>query len=89
MQDFPTAESDILFLNDTVQQYKTTWDQNEPKLCIVFNHKDLSLITDSLNRFSSYVSLNSYADTKTELNVLEMQVEKANHVMGFNLQNIF
>ncbi len=70
---------------DSIKQY---WDQKESMLCLVFNHKDMSIITDGLSRVRSYTENNDYENGIVELKVLKENTEKQPHVMGFNIHNI-
>lgn len=54
----------------------------------MFNHKDLSTITDTLSRLSSSVNNNDYDNAIIEVNLLKEYSEKNRHIMGFNLQNL-
>lgn len=68
-----------------VQNY---WISVEDNLSLMFNHKDLSTITDTLSRLSSYVKNNDYDNAIAEVNLLSSYAEKNHDIMGFNLQNL-
>lgn len=71
-----------------VTRIKEEWDNKEPNLCLMFNHKDLSLVTDSLSLIQAYVIINNYPDAFAQMHLLKEYAEKNDHVMGFNMQNL-
>lgn len=75
-------------VSNNVFELKQFWDKHEHNLFLMFNHKDLSIITDSLTRLYTYVSYNNFDDAVTEVNVLKEYTEKNELIMGFNFQNI-
>lgn len=72
----------------SVKKVKNYWDGFEDDLCLMFNHKDLSTITDTLSRLYSYVGNNDYDNAIAEVNLLKEYAEKNRHIMGFNIQNL-
>ena len=78
----------ISSLTQTVAGLKEQWDSQEESLCLMFNHKDLSCITDTLTRLLASVKNNDYDNAIIEVNILKEYSKKNRHVMGFNLQNI-
>ena len=54
----------------------------------MFNHKDLSAITDSLTRLKSYIYNNDYDNAVAEVDLLNEYARKNRHIMGFNMQNL-
>ena len=85
---FRENQNEISVLYEDVTTLKDNWNNVEPNLCLMFNHKDLSLITDSLTLIQSYVELNDYEDAYAQLILLKEYAEKSDHVMGFNFQNL-
>lgn len=81
--------SDLSALENEVERIKDDWQKKELKLCLMFNHKDLSTITDALNRLHTNITLNDYDNALIEINLLKAYSENSIHVMGFNFQNIF
>lgn len=81
-------ENDVTVVSSDVLALKHFWDKYEHGLFLMFNHKDLSTITDSLSRLYSYTSNNNYDDAIAEVNLLKEYAEKNVHIMGFNIQNI-
>ena len=81
-------EDDVTKVSARVLELKQFWDGNEHALFLMFNHKDLSTITDSLSRLYSYTSNNNFDDAIAEVNLLKEYSEKNVHIMGFNIQNI-
>lgn len=81
-------ENNLTIVTKDVDILKDYWDSKEHGLFLMFNHKDLSAVTDSLSKLKSYVSSNNYNDAITEVNLLKEYTEKNIHIMGFNIQNI-
>ena len=81
-------ENDITFLTERVDNLKKEWDSDESKLCLMFNHKDMSSITDSITKLRNYTESNNYDDAIVEVHVLKEYAEKNFHIMGFNIHNI-
>lgn len=75
-------------VSNNVKDAKDYWNSKEDALCLMFNHKDLSTVTDTLNRLYSYVSNNDYDNAIAEVNLLKEYSEKNKHIMGFNFQNL-
>lgn len=71
-----------------VKKVRDYWSKHEENLCLMFNHKDLSTITDTLSRLSSSVTNNDYDNAIIEVNLLKEYSEKNRHIMGFNMQNL-
>ena len=88
IDDFENHKNDITVLSKDVSEIKSFWDDRECTLCLMFNHKDLSDVTDSLNKLKTYTDLNDYDDALTELYLLQNFSSKATHIMGFNIHNI-
>ena len=81
-------EEDITVVAEKLQELEDFWDDRECTMCIMFNHKDLSMVSDSLNRLNSYTKNNNYDDAIAEIHLLEEYIEKAEHIMGFNVHNV-
>ena len=73
---------------NSVKKTKEYWNKNEIVLTLMFNHKDLSTITDTLSRLYSYVENNDFDNAIAEVNLLKQYSEKNKWIMGFNFQNI-
>ena len=73
---------------NSVKKTKEYWNKNEIILTLMFNHKDLSTITDTLSRLYSYVENNDFDNAIAEVNLLKQYSEKNKWIMGFNFQNI-
>lgn len=71
-----------------VDKVKNSWDKKEPTLCLMFNHKDLSTITDTLALYRAYVYNNDFDNAIAQISLLKEYAEKNDHVMGFNIQNL-
>lgn len=88
---FPVYEEnkdDISILTEDANKIEQQWDKNEQLLCLMFNHKDIGAMTDSLTRLVEYTKQNNYDDAIVELNVLKEYTEKNHTIMGFNIHNI-
>ena len=48
-------KDNLIPILDKVDHIKKDWDHAEPVLCLMFNHKDLSTITDTLSKYRAYV----------------------------------
>lgn len=81
-------KDNIINILTEVDNVKNDWDQKEPTLCLMFNHKDLSTVTDTLALYRAYVSNNDYDNAIAEICLLKEYAEKNDHVMGFNFQNL-
>ncbi len=81
-------EDNIVNIAPSVKKLKDYWDEREHKLFLMFNHKDLSTITDSLSRLYSYTLNDNFDDAIAEVNLLKEYTEKNELIMGFNFQNI-
>lgn len=81
-------KDNIINISNEVTKIKDDWDKTEPLLCLMFNHKDLSTITDTLALVEAYVLNNDYDNTFAQIHLLIEYAEKNDHVMGFNIQNL-
>lgn len=81
-------KDDLSVVETEVNKVKSDWDSNEDNLCLMFNHKDLSVITDSLTKLKSYVFNNDYDNAVAEVDLLNEYAKKNRHIMGFNMQNL-
>ena len=79
-----TVSNTLSLVNET----KNFWQKKETVLTLMFNHKDLSTITDTLSRLYSYVENNDYDNAIAEVNLLKQYADKNKWIMGFNFQNI-
>ena len=79
-------EEDITVASETLDMLGNYWFDRECNMCIMFNHKDLSMVSDSLNKLNTYN--NNFDDAIAELYLLQAYIEKADHIMGFNIHNV-
>ena len=86
--DISENKNNVNEVTESVKKVQTFWNDHEENLCLMFNHKDLSAITDTLTRLFSYVENNDYDNAIAEVNLLKKYSEKNRHIMGFNLQNL-
>ena len=81
-------EDDIsIFYEDTLN-IKDFWGEKIKALNFIFNHRDLSTITDSITRLQIYTKTNDYKNAICELLLLQSFTSNSYHIMGFNLHNI-
>lgn len=81
-------KDDITHLSDEINVVKDYWITHEEYICIMFNHKDLLPITESISRASANIENNNYDDTIIELNLLKEYAKNSSHVMSFHINNI-
>ena len=81
-------EENITIFYDDIGDIKEFWEEKESWLCFVFNHRDLSVITDSLNRLRAYTKNNDFDNAIAELCLLKEYSSESYHIMGFNIHNI-
>lgn len=81
-------KENITNISKEITEIKNNWDNTEPLLCLMFNHKDLSTITDTLALIEAYVLNNDYDNAFAQVHLLIEYAEKNDHVMGFNIQNL-
>ena len=82
-------EEDITLVKDELDKVIDHWHNFEQTLSLMFNHKDLGSITDSINRLQANVETNNYDDAIVELTLLKWYSENSKYVMSYNMQNIF
>ncbi len=85
---YETNKDDITIFYEELGDFKEYWEQQENWLCYIFNHRDLSTITDSINRLIPYTKNNDYDNAISELSLLKEYSTKGYHIMGFNIHNI-
>lgn len=71
-----------------VEKVEKKWDSKEQLLCLMFNHKDISVITDCITRVIEYSKQNNYNDAIVDLKILHKYAEKNHDIMQFNINNI-
>lgn len=81
-------EDDITIFYDVIGDVKEFWEEKESWLCFLFNHRDLSVITDSINRLRAYTKNNDFDNAIAEFALLKEYSNKSYHIMGFNIHNI-
>ena len=82
-------EDDIRVILPQLDKLKKDWKKGEGALCLMFNHRDVSMITDSISKLSSYTLVNDYEDAYTEVRLLKEYTQKSHKIMGFNIDNVF
>ena len=86
--EYEANQEDITIFYDDVCDAEEIWERNGNWLSHIFNHRDLSSITDSINRLQAYTKNNDYDNAICELSLLTQYYSKDNHVMGFSIHNI-
>lgn len=86
---FEENKEDISVLTPEIEKIHSNWDSKEQILCLMFNHKDMSMLTDSITRVAEYCKQNNYDDGIVELRILQEYAHKNHNIMGFNINNIF
>lgn len=81
-------EEDITIFYNEIGDVKEFWEEKERWLCFLFNHRDLSIITDSINRLRAYTKNNDFDNAIAEFALLKEYSTKSYHIMGFNIHNI-
>ena len=87
-QEYAENEDDITIFVDKVGDVKEIWEKKENWLCYLFNNRDLSIITDSINRLSAYTRNNDFDNAICEIYLLMEYTTKNYHIMGFNIRNV-
>ena len=86
--EYEINSDNITVYYDDIGDLKEFWEEKEGWLCYLFNHRDLSVITDSLNRLRAYTKNNDFDNAICELALLKEYSTKSYHIMGFNIHNI-
>lgn len=81
-------QDDLTILVEYVNQEKAYWEKREKNLNLMFNHKDLKNVCDTMNRIQTYIAQNDYENALVEMNVLVETVYELRSVMCFNYDNI-
>jgi len=87
-QQYELNQDNIVVFYNKVSNIKEYWLEKENWLCFLFNHRDLSVITDSINRLQAYTQNNDYDNAIAELAMLREYSTKNCHIMGFNIKNV-
>lgn len=87
-QEFELHEEDITIYYERIGNIKEYWQQKEDWLCFLFNNRDLSVITDSINRLQAYTKNNDYDNAVAELAILKEYSTENCHIMGYNIKNV-
>ena len=86
--EYEVNKEDVTVTIPEIEKIKTEWDEAENALCLMFNHKDMSSVTDCISRLLSFTKINNYDDGIVELRLLKEYSEKNPHIMGCNIHNI-
>jgi len=85
---YENSEDEINIYYNEIADIKRYWHKSQTWLCFIFNHRDLSTITDSLNRLSAYTKNNDFDNAICELELLKEFTSSSYHILGFNLHNV-
>lgn len=86
--EYEEKKDNIIDVVPNIINLKSKWDKTENALCLMFNHKDMTSITDCLSKLLSYTKNNNYDDGVVELYLLKEYSEKNPNIMGCNINNI-
>lgn len=86
--EYEVNKEDVTVTIPEIEKIKNEWDEAENALCLMFNHKDMSSVTDCISRLLSFTKINNYDDGIVELRLLKEYSEKNPHIMGCNIHNI-
>ncbi len=86
--EYEENKDNVINVLPHLEELKFKWDKAEHHLCLMFNHKDMTSITDCLSRVLSYTTQNNYEEGYVELHLLKEYSEKNPHIMGCNWNNI-
>ena len=86
--EYQDNENNIsIFYKDTLN-IEDFWCKKIKILNFIFNHRDLSTITDSITRLQIYTKTNDYKNAICELLLLQSYTSNSYHIMGFNIHNV-
>lgn len=88
IEDYNANETDITPLYKDIDNLYNYWDNVEDSLCLLFNHRDLDTLSQSLEKVKEYTLQNDYDNAILELKLASGLVEKSKHIMAFNIFNI-
>lgn len=80
--------NDITILQDDIIEIKDYWMDKESTICLMFNHKDLDNISDTLTKLAIYTENNDYYKAIIEINLLDEYMKNSDHIMSFTIHNI-
>lgn len=86
---FPSTQQSLQELSPVAEELYDFWYVHENLLCLLHNHKDLTIITETITRLKTNIQLNNYDNAKQEMDLLKAETEKLSHNMTFSSQNIF
>lgn len=86
--EFELNQDNIVQFYNKISDIKEYWCEQEEWLCFLFNHRDLSTITDSINRLQAYTKNNDFNNAIAELAILREYSTENCHIMGYNIHNI-
>ena len=78
----------IVPLADEVNRLDQKLDSKEQLLGLMYNYKDINVISDCLTRIVEYSKQNNYEDAIVELKILQEYSKKNHDTMGCTFNNI-
>ena len=87
-REYALNKDDITIFYDDINDAEEIWENNGIWLSHIFNHRDLSTITDSINKLQAYTKNNDYDNAIAEISILREYSTKSSHIMGFNISNV-
>ena len=88
IEDYDANKTDITSLYQNIDSLYNYWDNVEDPLCLLFNHRDLDTLSQSLEKVKEYTQQNDYNNAILELKLAYGIIEKSKHIMAFNIFNI-
>ena len=65
------------------------WKKSEPKLALLFHHKELDDIDEAIQKLGSYISLSDREESLTEITVASFNVAHLREKDKIGLENLF
>ncbi len=87
-QQYYENAANITVLKDDVTEIKDYWLDRESAICLMFNHKDLDDISNTLTKLVIYTENNDYYNASVEVGLLDEYMKHSDHKMSFSIHNI-
>ncbi len=81
-------KDDITILSDKIIKLDNYWESYEDGLFLIYSHKDLSPISDSIKKLIAYTNNNDYDNAIAEVEMLKNLAENCSRIVGFSFQNV-
>ena len=76
-------------LYDKLDKIGRFWADRENYLCLIFNHKDMVELGKEIEQAKSYLILDNKREAIVHLELLTEDILSLEHIVLFNLQNLF